>query len=247
MLRSALLRSLITLTFFLSTTSALTSTLQNITTNFGYNPTNVLFSLYVPTTHPPPPAVIVAAHYCTGTGAAYFANTQYAQLADTHGYIVIYPTAPAEGTCWDVATNATLTHNAGGDSLGIVSMVRYLISTYKADSSKVFVTGTSSGAMMTEVLAGAYPDVFAAGAAFSGEPYACFEGPTPWSVDCAEGFIIKTGAEWAQLVYEGYPGYEGPRPKTQVWHGTVDTALYYQSLIEVNKQWSTVLGGGVQS
>lgn len=93
-------------------------------------------------------------------------------------------------------TNATLTHNSGGDSLGIVSMVRYAISTYGVDSTKVYATGTSSGAMMTNVICGAYPDVFKACSAFSGAPYGCFAGSSLWNSQCAQGQLIKTAQQW---------------------------------------------------
>jgi acetylxylan esterase len=53
--------------------------------------------------------------------------------------------------CWDVHTSATLTHNGGGDSLGIVSAAKLAITQYGVNPSKVFVAGTSSGAMMTNV------------------------------------------------------------------------------------------------
>jgi acetylxylan esterase len=69
-----------------------------------------------------------------------------------------------------------LTHDSGGDSLGIVSAVRYAIQNFGADANKIYATGTSSGAMMTSVLMGAYPDIFQAGAVDSGEPYGCFAG-----------------------------------------------------------------------
>jgi hypothetical protein len=45
------------------------------------------------------------------------------------------------GGCWDVHSNATLTHDAGGDSLAIANMARYTITTYKADASRVFAVG----------------------------------------------------------------------------------------------------------
>lgn len=38
------------------------------------------------------------------------------------------------------------------------------------------------------------------------------------------------------------PGYNGTRPRFQNWHGTEDTTLYYQNLVEANKQWSNVFG-----
>lgn len=154
----------------------------------------------------------------------------------------MYPNAPDSGGCWDVHTNATLTHNSGGDSLGIVSGLRYLITTYGVNTSKVFATGLSSGAMMTNVLAGAYPDVIHAGAAFAGVPYGCFAGDSMWSTACANGQIIKTAQEWGDLARLGYPGFTGTRPKMQLWHGTADTTLYTQNFYEEIKQWTNVFG-----
>jgi acetylxylan esterase len=59
-----------------------------------------------------------------------------------------------------VSSSATLTHNGGGDSLGVANVARYAISNLGVDASQVFVTGTSSGAMLTSVMLGAYPDIF---------------------------------------------------------------------------------------
>jgi len=96
--------------------------------------------------------------------------------------------------------------------------------------------------MMTNVLAGAYPDLFSAGAAFSGVPYGCFAGDSMWNSQCATGELIKTAQAWGDQARTGYPGYTGARPRLQLWHGTADTTLYYQNLVEANKQWSNVLG-----
>jgi len=46
---------------------------------------------------------------------------------------------------------------------GIAQMVKYAISTYQANSNRVYVTGTSCGGEMTEALLGVYPDIFKAG------------------------------------------------------------------------------------
>ncbi|KAK2802089.1 hypothetical protein FQN50_007453 [Emmonsiellopsis sp. PD_5] len=211
-------------------------------TNFGDNPTNVEMYIYVPDTVAENPGIIVALHYCTGTAQAYYQGTQYARLADEKGFIVIYPDAPDSGQCWDVHTDETLTHDAGGDSLGIASMVRYALEQYGADPEKVFAVGSSSGAMMTNVLAGAYPDLFKAGASFSGVPYGCFQGPGMWQNECAGGQLTKTAEEWGDMVRAGYPGYEGTRPRMQLWHGTADTTLDYNNFLEANKQWPNVFG-----
>lgn len=98
--------------------------------------------------------------------------------------------------------------------------------------------------MMTNVLVGAYPDVFAAGSAFAGVAFGCFAGNgyDVWNGNCATGQVIKTGAQWKQIVLNAYPGYNGYRPKMQVFHGTADTVLYPQNLQEEIKEWTAVLG-----
>ncbi|KAF5328602.1 hypothetical protein D9619_011593 [Psilocybe cf. subviscida] len=218
------------------------NTLQEVT-GFGTNPTNVRMFTYKPPDLVFNPALIVGMHWCTGSAQAYFSGTQYANLADTYKtFMVIYPHAPDGGGCWDVHTTATLTHDAGGDSRGIASMVRYAITNYGVDTSRIFMTGTSSGGMMTNVMAGAYPDLFTAGAAFCGVPYACFAGQRSWNSECAQGLITKTAQDWGDLVRAGYPGYTGARPKIQIWHGTNDQTLSYQTFGEAIKEWTNVFG-----
>src|ERR1700712_2179528 len=75
-------------------------TLQQVT-NFGPNPTKASLWVYVPKALSPKPALIVAIHYCTGTAQNYFKNTKYGTLAEKYGYIVVYPSSPNSGTCWD--------------------------------------------------------------------------------------------------------------------------------------------------
>jgi acetylxylan esterase len=99
-------------------------------------------------------SIVAAIHYCTGTANAYFSHTLYARYADTYGYIVIYSNSPSSGGYWDVSSSATLTYNGGGDSQTIINMVTYAVNNYGGDANRVYVTGTTSGAMMTNVLAG---------------------------------------------------------------------------------------------
>ncbi|KAG8888306.1 hypothetical protein FRB98_007964, partial [Tulasnella sp. 332] len=216
--------------------------LTQVTANFGPNPNGVGMYVYKPTKLANPLPLIVAIHECTASATIYFESTQYATLADTYGYIVVYPNSPRSGSCFDVASSQTLTHNGGGDSQGIASMVTYAISTYGVSASHVYVTGTSSGAMMTNVMAGSYPELFQATSIYSGVAFACFAGSSAWNSACADGDISMTGAQWAQLVYNAYPGYTGSRPKMMIWHGTVDTTLYYENYSQEILQWTTVLG-----
>src|SRR4051812_14876852 len=217
--------------------------LQEIT-GFGANPTNLRMHLYVPSRLPGNPALLVAVHYCTGSGPAFYSGTEFASLADQYGFIVIYPSATRSGNCFDVSSPGALRHDGNSDPAGIVSMVRYVQQQYHTDTARTFVTGASSGGMTTNVLLGDYPDVFAAGAAFMGVPFGCFATTdgSLWNSACANGQISRTPQAWGDLVRAAYPGYSGRRPRMQVFHGTADTTLQYPNFGEEIKQWTNVLG-----
>ncbi|GFJ95665.1 hypothetical protein Prum_093070 [Phytohabitans rumicis] len=129
-------------------------------TGFGTNPSNLRMYLYVPDQVAARPGLLVAAHYCTGNGPAFYSGTGYANLANQYGFIVIYPSVTRSSACWDVSSAAALRRGGGSDPVGIMSMVDYVRARYPVDANKIFATGTSSGAMMTNVLLGDYPDVF---------------------------------------------------------------------------------------
>ena len=214
-------------------------------TNFGNNPTNLRMHLYVPDrVASPRPPILVAVHYCTGTGPAFYSGTQFAQLADQYGFIVIYPSATRSGQCFDVSSPAALSHSGNSDPAGIVSMVRWVVANRNGDANRVYATGASSGAMMTNVLLATHPDVFKAGSAFMGVPHACFATTdgSSWNSQCANGQRIMTAQQWGDLVRSAYPGYTGPRPRMQLWHGTEDATLRYPNFGEEIKQWTNVHG-----
>jgi len=226
-----------------TTTSASAASLVQVT-NFGSNPGNSLMYEYVPNSVTAHPAILVALHQCTGTGPGFFSSTQFASLADQFGFIVIYPDANRSGQCWDVSSSQALTHNGGSDPSDIVSMVQFVESHNNGDASRVFVTGASSGAMMTNVLLGSYPDVFKAGSAFMGVPFHCFFTGTVdgWNSQCANGQVSMTPQAWGDLVRAADPGFSGTRPRMQLWHGTADTTLFYANFGQEINQWTNVTG-----
>ena len=96
------------------------------------------------------------------------------------------------------------------------------------------------------MLAGTYPDLFQAGIAYSGVPAGCFmstsNGVAAWNGTCANGQATATPAKWAQVVFDMYKGYNGTRPKMQIYHGSVDSTLLPQNYQETMKQWAGVFG-----
>ncbi|WIM99822.1 PHB depolymerase family esterase [Actinoplanes oblitus] len=248
---AAVLAGLVVTTTLLPPSPAAAAALTEVT-GFGTNPTGIRMYLYVPDRLPTKPAVLVAVHYCTGSGPAFYSGTEFKSLADQYGFIVIYPSTVRTGNCWDVSSAGALTHNGNSDPVGITSMVKYVQQRYGTDTARTFVAGASSGAMMTNVLLADYPDVFAAGAAFMGVPDTCFQATAGnpadpsqqagWNSACANGQVIKTPAQWGDAVRNSYPGYTGRRPRMQLWHGTNDTTLHYNNFGEEIKQWTNVLG-----
>ena len=194
-------------------------------------PTNLSMYVYVPDNVAPNPPILVLLHYWGGGAAGVFAEAQNGGIvaaADEYGFIMVVPQNP---DCWDVNSTATLTHDGGGHTQGIAQMVKYAINTYHANSNRVYVTGTSCGAMMTEALLAVYPDIFKAGASFSGQ-----------AVGGAWTPVTQTAQQWGNIVRGCYPGYSGPRPRVQLWHGTADSIINYSNQTEAIMQWCNVLG-----
>lgn len=183
---------------------------------------------------------------------------------------MIYPSATDSTHCWDAGTPESLTRDGGGDTQSLVQMVclasvqavvfpgspslylhttlqvQYTLDEYSADRAKVFAVGRSSGAMMSNALAAVYPDVFAATSVYSGVAAGCMAVPEGVPANpmetCAKGNITKTAQEWGDIVRSYNPGYEGPYPRMQIWHGTSDVVVVYHNFAEELKEWSSVLG-----
>jgi poly(hydroxyalkanoate) depolymerase family esterase len=195
--------------------------------------------LYVPASVRPTPAVVVAMHGCTGSGPGFYASSEFASLADQHGFIVIYPSASKHGNCFDVWSAAS--KRGGSDPASIVSMVDYVKKRY--DAGRVFATGGSSGAMATGALLVLYPEVFTAGAAFMGVPFGCFPSEAefdPTRGPCFIGTVDKSPREWGALAREANPARKWPR--IQLWHGTHDGLIAFSLLREQVDQWTNLHG-----
>ncbi|MCU7730861.1 PHB depolymerase family esterase [Actinoplanes sp. KI2] len=213
-------------------------------TGFGANPTNLNMYVYVPNNVAPRPALLLLVHYCSGSASGIFNGNgrDYVTAADRYGYVIVLPEATRSGSCFDVSSPQALKRNGGSDSTGIMSMVAWARAHYNVDPARIVVSGFSSGAMMTNVLAAEYPDVFSAASAFSGVPAGCFATTdgSLWNSTCSSGRLIKTADQWASQARAMYPGYTGGYPRMQLWHGDTDTTLAYPNFGEEIKQWTAL-------
>jgi poly(hydroxyalkanoate) depolymerase family esterase len=220
----------------------------NRVTGFGANPTNLNMYTYVPARLAAKPALLVLVHYCSGSASGVYngGGHDYVTAADRYGYVIVLPEATRSGSCFDVSTPAALRRDGGSDSTGIMAMVSYARNRYGIDAGRIVVSGISSGAMMTNVLAAEYPDVFAAASAFSGVPAGCFAttNGSLWNSQCSGGTVIRTAQQWGAQARAMNPGYTGTYPRMQLWHGTTDSTLAYPNFGEAIKQWTNLHGLG---
>ncbi|KAK1146989.1 hypothetical protein N8T08_002317 [Aspergillus melleus] len=102
------------------------------------------------------------------------------------------------------------------------------------------------GGCWDNVMAATYPDLFAAGIVYAGVPAGCFlstaDEKNAWNSTCSQGDSITTPEHWAAIAKAMDPGYDGPRPKMQIYHGSEDETLDPQNYYETCKQWAGVFG-----
>ncbi|MEV5744854.1 PHB depolymerase family esterase [Microbispora rosea] len=221
---------------------AAAATLTEVT-GFGANPGNLRMYLYVPNSVQQNPPIVLAMHTCGGTGPGFYSSTEFASLADRYGFIVIYPSASKKANCFDNWSEASKVRGGQTDPVSLMSMVTYVEQQYHGDSNRVFATGASSGAMMTNAMLALYPEVFKAGAAFMGVPFTCFPNEAAYNpAGNSSPCVGKTAQQWGDAVRNANPSYRGPWPRMQLWHGTSDTVVSYAELDEEIKQWTNVHG-----
>ncbi|KAJ9475059.1 Carboxylic ester hydrolase [Pseudozyma hubeiensis] len=215
-------------------------------TGFPGKPTAALMYTYKPTSYKAGNPVIVALHHCQGTGPSYFGEySDWPNMSDQKGFMMIFGSSPGNnGTCWDVSSRASLKHNGGGDSQTIANMVSYAKSKY--GTGPAYLVGHSSGAMLTQVMAADYPDLFVAGAEYSGVPSTCFATNKAigqdWNATCAQGKIIEPQSYWVSKVKGQYSGYGGQYPRMMLVHGDADQTINFNNHGEAIKQWTGMHG-----
>jgi len=209
-------------------------------------PSYLQMYIYVPDNVAATPPIVVSAHSCGSTATGQMGNIPLTKAAaDSSGFILILPDNPGQN-CWDVGSTQSLTHDGGGDTQGVAQMVKYALTKYSGDASRVYIFGGSSGGMLTQAMVAVYPDLFKAGSARAGVPAGCwadgYDSSNQWSNNCANGVTDKTAQQWGDLVRAMDPGYTGHRPRVQTMQGEADTTISYNNTAESIKEWTNVLG-----
>lgn len=169
------------------------------------------YKIYTPKVadHAGPLPLLVMLHGCGQTPDDFAKGTRMNALAEEKGLLVVYPAQPRDANpnrCWNWFRRGDQIRGSGEPAL-IASLVREVLDRHPADPARVYVAGLSAGGSAALILAGAYPDIFAAVGTHSGIP--------------AGAARDKTSALIAMR--QGNPGDRRAEPiPTIIFHGSDD-------------------------
>lgn len=209
-------------------------------TGFGSNPGALDARIYVPTDAPT--ALVVVLHGCTQTAAAYDKGSGWSQLADRHGFALLFPQqrrANNPNLCFNWFAPGDARRDRG-EALSIAQMVTHLASKYQLDRSRTFVTGLSAGGAMTSVMLACYPELFAGGAVIAGLPFASANS-VPEALERMRGQGSPGRRELAARALKA-ADHEGLPPTLSVWHGTQDATVDPANAAAIVDQWRDLHG-----
>ncbi len=150
--------------------------------NFGNNPGHLNMYQYIPDdleTQKPCPMVLIL-HGSGQTAYALSLASGFNKLADSLGFIAVYPDQPFYNnllTSFSFYMPGKMKKDQG-ETASIRNMIDYMENNYNIDKDRIFITGMSAGAAMSNVMLNAYPEIFAAGALFAA-PSILHEGVNP--------------------------------------------------------------------
>ena len=214
--------------------------------DFGANPGLLRLRAYVPARAVRPGApLIVLLHGCGQDAADFAAEAGWTDLADRLRLPLLLPEQLAENNrhrCfrWFHLAEARRGH---GEAASIAAMTAAAAARFQSDPRQVFVAGLSAGGAMAAALLAAYPDVFAAGAAFAGLPVGEATSMVRALTIMAHGGRDATPAEWiARARQVAPPDYRGPWPRLSVWHGDADPVVVPSNGAQLAAQWRALHG-----
>jgi poly(hydroxyalkanoate) depolymerase family esterase len=157
--------------------------------------------------------LVVVSHGTNTTAAEQEAASDYDQVAEKDGFIVMYPDANDDVHPLEAFQdyNPASQVRGQGDVAMIAGMTRATMASYRIETQRVYEIGMSAGAILTSDLAGTYPDLYAAVGIMAGAPFgvagfgACMSGEDP----AVDGYD-------PQLLADSYGAYQAEGSNARV-------------------------------
>lgn len=214
--------------------------------DFGANPGRLRWLAYLPGKPVQPGApLVVLLHGCGQQAAEFAVDSGWTALADRLALPLLLPEQMAANSrqrCFHWFHLAE-TRRGHGEAASIAAMVAAMTARYRCDPGRVFVAGLSAGGAMAAALLAAYPELFAAGAAFAGLPVGVATSMVQALARMANGAPQHSAAEWITLARHVAPrDYAGPWPRLSIWHGDADQIVAPQNSDALAAQWCALHG-----
>ncbi len=221
------------------------------TEGFGSNPGELRMLAYVPPILGSGAPLVVVLHGCTQTAGGYDSGTGWSDLAERHGFAVLFPEQRRSNnanTCFNWFEPGD-TARGEGEAASIRQMIGKCIADHGLNPQRVYITGLSAGGAMTSVLLATYPEVFAGGAVIAGLPFGAAHGVQE-ALGAMQHCRDLPADSWGDLVRAASPVRDASaRPPVAIWHGDADHTVRPGAALESAKQWVNVHGlseaGGV--
>jgi len=191
------------------------------------------FHGYVPSSYQQgvPMPLVVALHGCTRGSYHYEKRTGWSKLAEQQGFIVVYPAQSFFSNlqlCWNWQLSKNQ-HRGRGEPALIAGITDYVRSHYSVDPNRIYVTGTSAGGVMANIMTVAYPDVYAASSIIAGCEYLCDPNAVRTPEASGEAALIEMSVRVRAV-------------PTILWQGTADAVVPASTSDRIIGQWATIEG-----
>ncbi|QJW84462.1 PHB depolymerase family esterase [Ramlibacter terrae] len=142
-----------------------------VTGRFGSGTQARDWRLYIPPQAGERPLpLVVMLHGCKQDPDDFAAGTRMDDAAREHGCFVLYPAQSKQANpqgCWNWFKHSHQQRGRGEPAL-LAGMTRDILQKHPVDPARVYVAGLSAGGAMAAILAGAYPELYAAAGVHSG-------------------------------------------------------------------------------
>ena len=238
--------TLITVALSLISATSVAGTFAEVS-SFGGNPGDLKMYVYTPDTPAANPPAVFLFHACTQTARNYHDNSGWRELADQHGFYLVYPEQqpranPARCFNWagEYGDPTNLTRGEG-ENESVKNMVQTSVANYGLDAARIYMSGHSGGGAQIALMLATWPELWAGAGIIAGIPYNCTTTFTEVSA-CLNPGLDKTPQQWGDRVRAGHPGFSGTYPKVSIWHGTSDGVVSIRNQGELLEQWTNAHG-----
>lgn len=186
--------------------------------------------------------LVVMLHGCEQSATQFAQGTRMNQLAEQHGFAVLYPQQSLRGhpnRCWHWYEKST--QEGGGDVQSIAAIIHKVTGQYGLDSTRVYIAGLSAGAAMANIVALNHPHLIAAVGLHSGPVFGAGHSPMgAFSVMQSGGSSHATGSALQHVIERERGRQEGaafPCMPAILLHGRADTVVRSINQVQLVQQF----------